>query len=252
MLSDVSILVTAGGRPGYLRRTLCAIRHFLPECKIVVVNDDEQAGFGYHSEVIWREMPFDTFLTAKRNAGVALIDTKYTLLAADDFDFGWDTRTVVIKMTEILDRFHMSVIAGTVNNRPYEGWLEVKAGEYIKEHRLAPENCTFLTHQRAKIYSVDIAVNWFLARTEALRDVPWDETIGPIGGEHVDWFLDLKAAKRAAVWTPGLNINEQPKDPDCESPDYRARRMRAATTGHVLMMKKRNIKHYYGFDEEVK
>ena len=49
-----------------------------------------------------------------------------------------------------------------------------------------------------------------------------------------------------------MNINEQPKDPDCESPDYRARRMRAATTGDGLMMKKRNIKHYYGFDEEVK
>jgi hypothetical protein len=245
-LSDVTILITAGGRPGYLRECLYGIERNLPECKVNVVTDDYSEIF-YQYMVIWYPTPPDTFLTRKRNLGVASVDTKYTLLAADDFEFDPQSRATVISMTKYLDQVpEMDVIAGPVNNRPYAGYLHVEPGEYIKETRVRLD-----CRDKDNSYSVNIAANFFLARTDVLREVKWDETIGPIGGEHGDWFLDMMNADKFVSWSPLLNINEQPKDRTKESPDYRERRARAHI-GHELMLKKRGVKHYYGFDEEVK
>ena len=105
MLNDVTVAITAGSRPGYLNFALLGLSRYLPECKVVVANDD-----GYH-------LPKDTWLTKKRNEAVKLVDTKYTLLAADDFDFTIDVRAVVIRMANILDKYtRPDVIAGTFND----------------------------------------------------------------------------------------------------------------------------------------
>ena len=261
MLSDVTIAITAGSRRGYLDAALNGIRRYLPECRVVVANDDglktTLGGFPLYSGVIWKELPPDTFLTRKRNEAVKLVDTKYTLMASDDFDFTTDTRAALIRMERILDSWrNVDVIGGTYNDRAYEGFLTIKAGEYIKETRLNEHDAkSFLrdgSFRSTNLYKVDITANWFLAHTFVLRQVPWDENIGPIGGEHADWFLDLKAANRTVVWTPGLNMYEQPKNREMEAPGYRAMRKRAFETGHKLMLAKRGVKQYFGFDEEVK
>lgn len=246
-LSDVTIAITAGFRSGYLYQALLGISSNLPECHVVVANDD-----GYYpgniGNVIWKELPYDTFVTRKRNEAVKLVDTKYTLMAADDYDFTADVRAAVIRMTEILDRYQQAdVIAGTFNDRRYEGYLTTVKGEYIKETRL---NEAINKPNHEGLYQVDIAAFWFLARTSTLRYVPWDETIGPIGGEHADWFLDLKDKGRLVLWTPGLNMYEQSKDLRMEHPEYRKMRWRCIQ-GHNLMLAKRGVKRYYGFDEEV-
>ena len=250
MLSDVTIAITAGSRPGCLEHAVAGICQHLPECKTVVANDD-----GYKSErlinnVIWKELPPDTFLTRKRNEAVKLVDTKYTLMASDDFDFTTDTRAALIRMAEILDLVYAAdVIGGTYNDRRYEGDLTVKEGQYIKERRLSSQQLPYRL-KPCPLWNVDLVANWFLARTSVLREHPWDENIGPIGGEHADWFLDLKAAKRLVVWTPGLNMYEQPRNREMEAPGYRAMRARAFETGHKLMLAKRGVKKYFGFDEE--
>lgn len=245
MLSNVTILITAGGRPGYLEECLYGIDRNLHECKAIVVTDDKPEPFFLHN-VLWRPMPPDTFLTKKRNAGVALIDTKYTLMAADDFEFDINSRATVIKMMNFLDdSVRADLVAGTVNGRPYAGYLDVRRPNYIKEHRV---NMPLPVGE--EFVSVDIAANFFLARTKTLQQIPWDETIGPIGGEHADWFLDLMTAEKRVYWNLCLNINEQEKDKTKEAPDYRERRARCQQ-GHELFLKKRGIKKYFGFDDEV-
>ncbi len=97
---------------------------------------------------------------------------------------------------------------------------------------------------------IDIGINFFLARTEVLREVPWDETIRPIGGEHADWFLSMKEANKLVVYLPGANINTIEDNPDWRHLDYRIYRRRAQQ-GHELFLKKRGVKRYYGFDEAV-
>jgi len=257
MLSDVTIVLTAGSRPGYLNFALLGLSRYLPECTVVVVNDDgyypARSGQRLDRNVIWKELPKDTWLTKKRNEGVMLVDTKYTLMAADDFDFTIDSRATVIRMANILDKYHVpDVIAGTFNDYRYEGYLDWVPGKYIKETRLNEETDTpFAKGHRITLWKVDIATNFFLARTDTLRDVPWDETIGPIGGEHADWYIDMKNANRVVVWTPGLNIYEQAKDATMENPDYGRMRHRC-WDGHKLMLAKRGVDVYYGFDDEAK
>lgn len=259
-LNDVTLLVTAGGRPGCLKETLEGIWQYLPECRVVVVNDDDivvDFSSEYHNEVmrnvIWHEVPFDTFLTRKRNEGVKLIDTEYTLLLADDFKIDVSTRAVVIRMLHTLNNYYGDLVGGTVNNRLYEGKLEVKPGEYIKETRIDYERDFYRQGfvYVPTVFQPDLVANFFLARTKLLRDIPWDETIGPIGGEHADWFLDLKEKGKIVLWQKGLDIQEQERDPSKELSSYRARRQRAML-GHELFLKKRGVKCYYSFDEEVR
>jgi hypothetical protein len=256
LLNDVSLVVTAGSRPGYLKDFLTGAMQFLPEATCIVVNDDDKNSYWFTNQppkTIWEQAPRDTFLTRKRNLGVQLVDTKYTLLMADDFVVDAELRRTIIKMANILEMYNRpDVVAGTFNSRPYEGHLEVVEGEYIREHQLDIATATpFALFKGAYIknlYQVDLAANFFLGRTRFMQRVPWDETIGPIGGEHADWFLDVKAAGGTVVWTPGLTVFEQEKNIELESPDYGRMRSRV-WDGHKLMLKKRGVKKYVGFGE---
>jgi glycosyltransferase involved in cell wall biosynthesis len=241
VLENVTIVIPTFHRRGLLKDCLRSIEENLPECSVVVVSDDgvipQTANELY--------LPYDSGLTAKRNAGVRAVCTPYTLIGSDDFDFT-GTREHIITMTQFMNV--ADVIAGRVNNKPYEGSLEYVPGEYIKEHRLDSKGTPWLMDLSWKI---DIAANYFLARTEVLRKIPWDESIRPIGGEHVDWFLDLKAANKRVYLLPFANINTFPYDANKQDSCYRDLRRRA-WQGHELMMKKRGIKRYYSFDEEIK
>ncbi len=244
MLSDVTILVTTFLRPGYLGECLRGIAENLPECKAVVAADDCDLTWNkYLPNDQWIQLPFDSGLTAKRNATVNLSKTVYSLLASDDFDFR-STREGIEKMVLFLDQNpDVDVVVGRVNNKEYEGLLEYVPGEYIKEHRVKP--------MHSGPTQIDIGINYFLARTEVLREVPWDEGIRPIGGEHADWFLSMKQAGMRVVFLPGVNITTMLYNPKWQHPDYKAYRRRAQQ-GHELFLKKRGVKRYYSFDEDVR
>jgi glycosyltransferase involved in cell wall biosynthesis len=252
MLSDVTIIIPTFHRRGYLRECLHGISRNLPECNVVVVSDDgEPVERSSDPWFDWQRLPFDTGLTAKRNAAVRLSKTKYTLMGCDDFDFSTDeARRSITQFAEVLTQnANVDVVAGRVNLRPYEASrLEYVPGEYIREHALDLRNELPFILKPYTLWKVDLAVNYFLARTDVLREVPWDETIRPIGGEHADWFLDLKAASKTVAFLPLANINTQPYDPSKQDSKYKEFRQRALTTGHALMKKKRNIKQYIDFN----
>jgi hypothetical protein len=250
-LSDVTAVVTAGSRPGYLDHMLMGMRRCLPEVQVIVVSDD-----GYRNNfvpnILWHDLEPGTFLTRKRNQGVSLVGTKYTLMLTDDFEIDMSTRAIVVRMANILDMYTKpDVIAGSFIGRPYEGFLKVVKGEYIRAYSLNMDAEMPFTNGRQKLWKVDMAANFFLARTNTLVAVPWDERIGPIGGEHADWYLDMKAAGKMVVWSPGLNINEQPKDLTKEQPHYGPMRKNRVWEGHSLMLKKRGVKRYIDFQEEI-
>ncbi len=209
LLTDITIVIPTFHRRGYLKDCLQIIGENLPECEVVVVSDD--GVIPQTKNEIY--LPYDSGLTAKRNAGVQAVHTKYALIASDDYDFSSPlTRAGIVNMVFTLKYIpSIDVVAGRVNNKPYEGYLEYVPGEYIKEHRLIP------IHDSP--FQVDIAANYFLARTQALLDVPY--------------------------------VNTFPYDVSKQHPQYREFRRRC-WQGHEQMMKKRNIKKYFGFDEEVK
>lgn len=245
MLTDVSILVTTFWRPGYLRECLKGIRANLPECEICVTSDDDlftNAEGEYWDN--WNTLPFDSGLTAKRNAAVNLSTRKYSLLAADDFNFApLYVREGIERMVATLDAHpEVDVVVGTYNNKKYEGYLEYVPGEYIAEHRKKSDELPiFLKPYPA--WKIDIGINYFLARTDVLREVPWDENIRPIGGEHGDWFLQMKRAGKTVVFVEGCKIEALEDRPEWRHLEYLSHRRRAQY-GHQIMLKKWGVKEY--------
>jgi hypothetical protein len=201
----------------------------------------------------WIQLPFDSGLSTKRNAGVRACQTKYLLLGADDFDFSTkEAREGILKMVGWLDaygpdnpniksRMYIDVVGGRVDDKPYEGFLEYVPGEYIKETRL---DTSGEMDDSASV--CDLTVNYFLGRTEVMKQFPWPEEM-KIGGEHVCFFLDLKLAGRKVCWVKGANITTLKLGPEAQHPDYAKYRARAKTLGHPLMLKRYNIKEYIGF-----
>jgi hypothetical protein len=244
-LADVTILVTSFLRPGYLFHCLQGIRDNLPECTVITVDDSGDTILDFPSgngrDLLVR-MQFDSGLSAKRNTGVRICHTKYLLLGCDDFDFSTKKARDGIQMfVDMADAFpQFDVFGGRVDDKPYEGFLEYKAGEYIKETRLDWE---IIFGQGA---ICDLTVNYFLGRTEVMKQFPWPEEM-KIGGEHVCFFLDLKLAGRKVCWVRGANITTLKLGPEAQHPDYAKYRARAKTLGHPLMLKRYNIKEYIGF-----
>jgi hypothetical protein len=241
-LSDVTICITSFLRPGYLLECLRGIRANLPECEVVVIDDSNlpcPETLPDENGCVFAHLPFDSGLPAKRNESLTFTTTKYWVPGHDDFDFGTrEARDGIVKLTDLMDTHDdIDVAGGRVDGNPYEGHLEYVPGEYIREHRLkpVPESCVYAR--------VDLTVNYFLARTA--RIVPWDERM-KIGGEHGDWFLEMKQQGRKTVWVPGVNITtlQLGNGPEVQDPRYGEFRGRARSLGHEIFKKKRNIREY--------
>jgi glycosyltransferase involved in cell wall biosynthesis len=252
VLSDITIIIPTFHRRGYLRVCLDGIQANLPECKVVVVSDDDITPENqWYNWVTWYSLPYDSGLTAKRNQAASTTSTKYALMGCDDFDFSTpEVRQGIIEFAMVLNsNKYVDVIAGRVSNRPYEvSQIEYVPGEHIREHALDLRTELPFALKPLPIWRIDLAANYFLARAEVLREVPWDETVRPIGGEHADWFLDLKDAGKTVGFLPFVNINTQEFSYEKQDPRYQQFRQRALTTGHALMKKKRNIKQYIDFN----
>jgi hypothetical protein len=240
MLSKVTIGVTTFLRPGYLTACLDRARTQLPESPVVVACDDETTPCACDVGAQWIGLPFDSGLTKKRNAIAKAAWTEYTLMIADDYRL---QRYGVLRMAEVLEAHpEVDVVVGTYNGKKYEARLEVLPN-CINEHQLDLAKETPLFTEPHLAYKVDLGVNYFLARTNVLREVPWDESIGPIGGEHADWFLDLKDAGKLVVFVPGCYVTTFPWNLTWQDPMYLKYRCRAMI-GHRKFLAKRHVDYY--------
>lgn len=242
MLNGVSIVIPTFLRPGYLRRAVDGANYKMPECEVIVACDDD--GWTKKTGDQFIQLPFDSGLTAKRNAAVRCVSTEYTLIACDDFDLGRDEVEAGVKrMQATLDGYKgIDVVVGTYNDKQYEGTLEHVPGEYIREVALP-------SWSPYQLRPIEIGINYFLARTKVLLEVPWDEAIRPIGGEHGDWFFEMKLRGKKIVHERGCNVHSLEGQPEWRHPDYWKYRCRAMQ-GHNLMLMKRGIKRWIGFGEK--
>ncbi len=250
-LSRVTIVIPTFLRPGYFDACLSSILEKLPECKIAVACDDTLTPEPWPNKNIkFVRLPFDSGLTMKRNYAVQMVETEYTLLACDDFNFtDPETRRGIERMIHVLDAHKdIDVAVGTYNDRMYEGTFLHVLDEYIAERRICRHD-QLGEWVRLGALKIEIGINYFLARTVVLRQVPWDENIRPIGGEHADWFLRMKDYGKAIVWVPNCPIRSFERNDSWAHPYYNRYRRRAHI-GHKIFMEKWNIKRYIEFDEE--
>lgn len=243
-LRDVAVGVTSFLRPKHLSLCLTSLRETLPDCPIIVA-DDGDIGLpdNWFSPTTWIQMPFDSGLSAKRNAIVQACQTPFLLMFCDDFMADEECRAGVIGACEWLRGWcGVSVVGGRVDGRPYECDLEW-SGNSIRETRLNSRVRAPLISNGLKAWPVDLTANYFLAVTNEILNVPWFEEC-KIGGEHGAWFLDLKLAGRRVVWMPGFNVKTMTLGPEAEDPRYRQFRGRAYELGHQAMKRRYKIEKY--------
>jgi hypothetical protein len=189
----------------------------------------------------WVWLPFDSGLTPKRNAGVRACETPYFFCGADDFDFATKGfREGLERAIGLLDTHpEIDLVGGRVDGNPYESNLVHDTKEnVIREIRLVPDGSLW---QRC-----DLVVNSFVARASTLREVPWDEDVRPIGGEHGQFFWHMKKAGKVTVWLPGWSIDtlKLGGGSDIKDPRYDGFRRRAVAAGHAIMLRKEGIRDW--------
>lgn len=261
----ISILVKTFLRDRMLHRTLRAIERHLPGAKLIVVDDgrehrDKIARYAElrsrGHECIW--LPFDSGFGAKANAGVAVNDREFVLIASDDFEFARPGVAEGIgRMITVLDNDpDVGVASGRVGNNPYEGHVvrgvdPITDEMYLQEIPLPeyPNGSDWQHADGVPYHTCDLTVNYCLVRKEVFNYVRWDEDY-KIGGDHYTWMKDVRDAGFRIAFVHGVNINQIPAFPGSEHRDYGRYRGRAKRA-LPLFFHKQQIDKYVGFDGRV-
>ncbi len=179
---DVTALIKTFERPHTVRRLVASIRRLHPSMPIVVVDDSSSPRD--IEGVTFVKMPFDSGLSAGRNEGLRHVTTRNVLLLDDDFVLTQHTR--VDAALEALERPEIDLVGGRVTFLPF----------YLEQAK------PVLTDRRIDRWLVcDKVPNFFVARADRLRLVPWDERLKLI--EHMDFFLRAKGVL-TSVYEPRL------------------------------------------------
>ncbi len=166
--SSVTALIKTFERPQTVRRLVASIHRLYPWMPIVVVDDSREPRDIPGTTVV--KMPFDSGLSAGRNEGLRHVKTSNVLLLDDDFVL--TRRTRVDAALEALESPRIDLVGGRVSFLPF--YLEQAKPEY-GEGRI----------ERWRV--CEKVPNFFVARTERLKLVPWDERLKLV--EHMDFFL---------------------------------------------------------------
>lgn len=167
-------------RPAILQRLVGSIRRRYPHLPIIVVDDSRTPVKidGVRTIV----MPYNSGISAGRNVALKEVQTKYVMILDDDFIFY--RHTDLQPALEVMERLpQIDIMGGQVVNLP----------RYTsRDHRkvkLFPNQVEPVFPAGSRIGDLPVlekVANFFVARTERLRLVPWDNQLKKL--EHNDFF----------------------------------------------------------------
>jgi len=182
--SELTAIIKTFERPQELKRLVQSIRRFYPNMKIVVVDDSRVPTKLEGVETI--VMPYDSGVSAGRNRVLEAVKTKYTLLLDDDYVFY--RHTDLNEPLKMMEKCHeVDIMGGERVDLPL-----YRAVDYSKA-RLFPIDRNAVKPLGSMVWSLpvyDKVANFYIARTERLRLVAWDNTLKRL--DHADFFSRAK------------------------------------------------------------
>lgn len=193
---NISALVTIATktflRYDRLRALIASIRRFYPTVTVVIADDSDKPERISDPYVEHYFMPFGKGWFAGRNLAVSQVTTKYVLWVDDDFVF--TARTRLQKLVDVLERTPLDLVGGAVREisgyaTTYRQLLSVEPG--------APGLGNCLRQKQGFHHELvgfpgcvvtDGVVNFFLARTDKVRQVGFDPRLNRVA--HLEFFLD--------------------------------------------------------------
>lgn len=208
-MRDITALIVSFYRYEYLEKCVSSLREVYPEIDIVIGNngpeDKRKEDLAKKYGARYFQLPFDCGICYGRNFLVNQIDTKYTLVGDDDFFYTKETRLgkmyKVIKENPEFDLVGGRIFeGGTV--RDYQGFIHEYPDHFVYERLIVDES--------KMVQECDITFNYFIAKTDALRRVRWDEQI-KVAYEHSTYFIDFKRAGFKVAFCPLSIVVHKPE-----------------------------------------
>lgn len=188
----VTAVIKTFQRPRRCAALIASIRRHHPDLPIVVVDDSQSPGD--YSGCRCVRLPFDSGLSAGRNAGIAAVETEYVLNLDDDFLFY--SQTALGDALSILEQHRqIDLLGGIVVDLPLfitHDFREASLFPTDAEPKIAPGT------RIGPAVVLDKVPNFFLARTAAVRSVGWDPALKLI--EHADFFTRARGLIVSAQW----------------------------------------------------
>jgi glycosyltransferase involved in cell wall biosynthesis len=177
-IGQVTALIKTFERPHVLRRLVESITRRYPALRVVVVDDSREPTQLAGVETI--AMPFRSGVSAGRNEGLRHVTTEYVLVLDDDLVLY--RGTLLGEAVELMERHpDIDIMGGRLIQLPL--FQSSHAGQIFHT------DATPLRPFGSEVGGLTVCEkvnNFFLARTERLRLVPWDPELKLL--DHADFF----------------------------------------------------------------
>lgn len=233
-MKNLTVLIKTFLRPYCLYPLLESISQYY-QLPIVVVDDSEGDTFSIKQQqnITYIKTPFDVGTSEGRNIGVRYINTDYFVLCDDDFRFYEETK---------LEYFLETIEKGF----DLVGGMLVENGEYLHYEGLLEKHDERLIGNPIEkgfkngVPIYDIVYNFFIAKTEVVKQCPWDSDMKQ--GEHPSFFW-MHKDKFLVGYDPRVKIKHMP----CATPEYRQYRYRSRHYIENVFFKKHGFKGIIDF-----
>jgi hypothetical protein len=176
----VTAIVKTFERPTALRRLLRSLHRLFPDLAVIVADDGRNPE--HHDGARTLALPFDVGVSAGRQAALAEVATEYTWVLDDDFVLYRGTR--LVRALSILDGHRqIDILGGPVIDLPL-GLKQAGLESAIYPTRAAP--VLPVGSLIAGLPVRDKVPNFFVARSDRLRQVGWDPALKRL--DHADFF----------------------------------------------------------------
>lgn len=227
-MDEVTIIIKTLDRCDCLINLLDSIFKKYPKIRVLVGDDSEISSkekilskFNQYN-LQYYNLEKDCGLSAGRNFLLNKIQTKYFVLADDDFVF--DQKTNLERAVQILEEKKLDIIGGYIRNYKIvkSSWdkLLVLIQKILKYElptnyigTLKMEGNTFYAdytvHSFPEFAETDLVLNFFLAKTERIKEIHgWDPKLKL--QEHTEFFYRVKLNNLKVGFTNELSVQHHP------------------------------------------
>jgi glycosyltransferase involved in cell wall biosynthesis len=222
----VTFCVTTFERPGLAQRCTNSIRERYPDAPVLVADNSETAGRVDGADVF--PLPFDCGISACRNALLDLAETPLVMFCDDDFVLTDESDVDALIPVGGVDLVAGMVLRPGETEAHYEGRLIIE--DRVLRYVEGPHRDGWF----------DIVFNWFVADTDAVRQVRWDPLLKL--AEHTDFFLRARGVLKVG-YNPDVSVSHRAVSPG----GYREWRSRGWDYARK-MFEKHGIDYAVGFD----
>lgn len=235
---QTTVVIKTFERPEAVDRLIVSIRARYPAVPVVVVDDSRevdralQARSAREPATLYVHVGFDVGVSAGRNHGARLANTRYVFNCDDDCFFG--QHTDLRKAEELLEAARVDLM-GIDDSTGFWGLYSVSDG--VVEYQRASRG------EVGAVRLVDFVPNQLLAPARVLRRYRWDEALKI--GEHFAYFY-AHLGKIRVGYTEAVSVHHEPT----RNPLYDAYRGRAL--GYVReFMRRQNLRRRVDLSGEV-